>query len=1113
MARSSFRTTPAGLCLCVSLIALCANGMNALLAQEDQTQSETASESSKEALLLYAEAAGFQNNKQFDLAGEEWETFLKQHGSDPRATEARYNLAVCQLQQKDFTSAVENLAAVVKVAPDDFERLEDAYLNLGWCQYSVALANKPEYFAAASATFEALLKKYPKGNFRDQALFFGGESLYLQDKFKEAAESYGELVEKHTESDLHSDAMYALGVSREDLGQFEAAGDVYSKFLKLYPEHDLATEVKMRNGETILQKGRFPEAAKIFAEVAETDGFKSVDHARYRQAFCIAKQAEGLPQSASSDADWKTEQARRYVEAATIFSMIATDMKQSPYASEAAIAAGRAYFRAKEFEPAMKWFQTIKDSDSPYSPEAAHWMARILLDEGKWEEARDVVASVMNAAQDHPFFVSLKLDDADALYQNKETQDASVAAYLKIAQDHKNHRLAAKALYNAAYGAMEIGEFAKGLEYANEFEQRYAGHSLAGEVQKVVAECKLQLGEHDEAAKVYEKLAATGDKDGTKFELRRGLSLFLKKNYDGAIPVLENVYNTTASKDEKAESAYWLGRCFAGLQKHNEAIQAFEDSLAADSDWSQADEVRLNLARSLRRANRLNDALTTVSKLIEAYPNSKVLDQAHYRRGEFSYAQSNYAQAIESYSSVIEGWPDSTLVPFSLYGRGWARLRSGEATAGVSDFDELQKSFPGHELSNQTMYGRAMAQHQAGNHAGALESLEAYLATNPTGSARSDATYLKGLSLAADGKPKSAISTFEDLLTADSSYASVDKVLYELAWAYKTVDDDAKALETFSRLVEGAPDSVLTAEAYYHLGEEFYSNKQFDQAVKQYTAASELARTEDLREKAAYKLGWANYQSGQFEKALAAFDRQLAVTDSSNLAADAEFMRGESLFKQSKFDEAYVAYKKAKAKPSKNKTMRVLTLLHGAQSAAQLKQWRESSLWLSELQQQYPESAYLPQATYEQGWAQRNLGELDAAIASFKRVSSTSRNELGARARFMIGEVYFEKKDYKAAVLEFRRVMFSYGADKAPAKIKPWQAKAAFEAGRCTAVLAGQESDPPRRQQLIEGAKGFFQYVADKHPASREANAAKEQMQRLQPQRNRISNRQTPPGV
>ncbi len=1089
------------------ILLLLSFGLVSAYAQDENKTEKEKPESSREALVLYAEAASYQNNEQFDLAGAEWAKFLEKFPEDPRAIDARYNQAVCELQQKEFRKAVSNLTKVVATADEKFERLEDAYLNLGWCQYSVALENQPEFFAKATQTFKELLNKYPKGSFRDQALFFGGESLYLQGKFREAADSYAQLVEDETDSDLHSDAMYALGVTHEDMREFEAAGKIYGSFLKTYPDHDLGSEVQMRKAETVLQSGDFKTAAAIFGEVAEIKGFRSVDHARYRQAFCIATLADQLSATAADDPDWKQKRSKGYDQAASIFGSIATDMPDSPYAKDAAIAAGRAYYRARLFEKAGEWFARIKDSDSTHAPEAAHWLARILLEQKKPEEAREVVASVMKAAEKHPFLVSLKLDDADALYQNKETQAASVSAYLQISEDHNTHRLAPKALYNAAYGAMEIGEYKKGLEYANRFNERFAKHTLAPEVQKVIAECRLQTGDHDEAAAVYKQLADSGDKDGTRFELRRGLSLFLKKNYDEAIPVLQKVYDTTTIKDEKAEAAYWLGRSFARKKEFAKAIPEFRKSQEANPEWAQADEVLLNLARAQKRGGDVDAAISTINELLERFPESDVLDQAHYRLGEFTYAKNDYAPALTAYTKVIDTWPDSKLVPYSLYGRGWSQLRSGKVAPGITDFEQLKKQYPEHDLASQADYALGMALHQSGNHKDALASVESYYKSNPSGSALSDALYLEGLCQVGLNQHTDAIETFEAMLKQNPDYNSIDKVLYELAWAYKNSKTSDKALSTFTRLISVAPKSPLTAEAYYHVGENKYGAKDYNAAAEQYKLAGDMAASDDLKEKAAYKLGWAMYQEKDYANALTAFGDQLKIDDSSNLAADARFMRAECYFKQADFAQAFKEYELARKQPSRNETMQVLTLLHGGQAAAQQKEWKASSEWIAKLQTDFPNSAYLPQALYEQGWAQRNLGQLDAALQAFNQVTATSRNELGARSRFMIGEVLFEKKDYNSAILEFRRVMFGYGADKAPASIKRWQAKSAFEAGRCASVLAGQERNPQRRVQLIEGAKGFFQYVADKHASSTEADAAKEQLQRLQPGSNRISNR------
>ena len=1050
-------------------------------AQED-------SASSKAALALYADAAGFQNGKQFDLASAEWQKFIDRYPQHPRALEARYNLAVCEIQEEKFQPAIDNLKQVVAKADKDFDRIQDAYLNLGWSLYSLAQANQPQAYGQASAVFADLLAKYPNSKFRDQALFFGGESLYLQGKLKEATQSYQELVSKHEDSELYGEGLYALGVALEDQKEHEKAGQVFDRFLKKYPEHELTTEVRMRKAETILQAGRYREAAKLFQEVADTKGFRAEDHARYRQAFCIA-------------------QAGDYGAAAKLFAQIATDMPNSSYAKDAAIAAGRAFFRADAFDEASKWFQKILAANNEHSPEAAHWLARILLDKQQPDEARALLAKVIPTAKKHPFYVNLLLDDADAQYETPATRSASVTAYLRVAQEYPKDPLAAKALYNAAYGAMEQGDYKNSLTYAARFTQAHVKHALLPEVRKVIAECKLQLGELDEAAKEFGKLAASGDKDGTKFELRRGLSLFLDKKYDEALQVLSRVYENTQTADEKAEAAYWLGRSLAGKKQYEQAIKRYQQSLQANPQWKQADEVLLNLALAEKRKGDLEAAETTLMKLIAGYTDSQVLDQAHYRLADFSYGSADYPTAIENYTKVLDNWPDSKLVPFSLYGRGWAWLRSGDAKQATADFAHLQEDYPQHELIGQTTYALGMSLHQGGQHEQALRVIEAYLESSPEGSSKSDALYLKGLCNVGLKRYAAAVQTFQTLLEDAPSYNGTDKVLYELAWAAKNQGNPQQAQEAFSKLTERYPDSPLTAEAYYHLGESSYAAKAFQDALPLYTSAARLAKGKDLKEKAAYKLGWTNYQLKAYEKAIEAFDGQLTISGSSGLAADAEFMRAESLFKQGKHEAALTAYERAKDKPAKNVTMQALTYLHAAQAAGQLKQWDASIRWIEQLQEKLPSSPYQPQATYELGWAQRNLGQLNEALESFNAVSAKSRNELGARARFMAGEVLFEKKDYAAAILEFRRVMFGYGADKAPDSVKQWQSKSGFEAGRCASVLAGAESDAQRRSKLLQDARGFFQYVAEKHANSTEADAARKQLERLTKGETQVSRR------
>lgn len=101
-------------------------------------------ESTPEALNVYSDAAGFQNGGQYDLAAEEWEKFLKRFPKDPLFKKAQHYAGVCQLQLKEFEKAAVHFAEAVK--DPKFEQVEDAFLNLAWCQYSIGRKGKPEIF-------------------------------------------------------------------------------------------------------------------------------------------------------------------------------------------------------------------------------------------------------------------------------------------------------------------------------------------------------------------------------------------------------------------------------------------------------------------------------------------------------------------------------------------------------------------------------------------------------------------------------------------------------------------------------------------------------------------------------------------------------------------------------------------------------------------------------------------------------------------------------------------------------------------------------------------------------------------------------------------------------
>ncbi|MCL4202167.1 MAG: tetratricopeptide repeat protein [Pirellulaceae bacterium] len=1038
-------------------------------------------QSPQEALLLYRDAANFQNNNAFELAAEEWERFLKRYPDDPLIPKAQHYLGICMLQLKQYQKAADAFQVVVAKHPE-FEAIQDAYLNLGWCQYTLAGTGVEGMYAKAAETFAALVKKHPEGKYTDQATFFMGEAEYNQGNREAAVKHYARMVEAFPESSLRADALYALGVTYEELEQYADAGKIYDLYLKDFSEHPLAAEVRMRKAETVLQAGEHAAAAAAFGEVAALPEFASADHALYRQAFCLAKLDQLAP-------------------AADLYAKIATDYKQSTYVADSVISAGRCYYRAEQFPAAAKWFQTALDAGGKDAPEAAHWLSRIALKDGNADRALKLAKDALPKAAESEYLAHLKMDQADALYESEGGRAEAMKIYLAIATDHPKHELAPQSLYNAAFAALELKQYDDAVKHAEAFLAAYPEDRLVPDVRYVAAESHLQLAQYERAEAAYRELIdghAQHPEIGV-WTVRLGLAMYLQKKYDAVVTALQPIVEQLASADAKAEAQYLIGASQFFSDKFDPAMAALAASLKAAPKWRQADETTLLLARAQRAAGQLDEAIKTVKQMMADFPQSRVLDQAHYRHAEYAYAAEDYATAASEYEAVVTGSPQSPFVPFAVHGKGWSQLKAKQYEPAIASFTSLITDHAEHALVGDSYYARALSRRQAGQYEGAIEDLDAFLKTDPDLAAKSDALYERGLAQVALKQWPAAAATFQQLLEGNTDYAYKDKVLYEVAWAYKSMDEAAKQAEAipwFARLAKESPDSPLAAEAMFHVGESLYEERKFDEAAASYTAAKAKVEAGELAEKILYKLGWSQFQLKKYDEALAQFTDQAKSYAAGPLASDAALMKAECLFRLEDYKQALPAYEALEQVKLSSPSVSALALLHGGQSASQLSEWKKAIGFFERLLKEYADSPYVPEAQYELAYAQQNSGDEASALKNYELAADASRGALGARARFMIGELLFGKKDYVAAVREFQRVMFGFGGDSAADDVKPWQAKAAFEAARCSEVQV-QDAAAPARAGLVADAKKFYQYVVDKHPQHELVAQAKTRLQAL----------------
>ncbi len=1006
----------------------------------------------------YNTAAGLQKAGELESAIEEWRLFLEKYPKHELAPAAQHYLGVCQLKLRAYDEAAASFSAMLAAAPGH-ELASAAWLHLGMAHFNAARQGKPERYEKAIEAFQAVAGKFPKSKEVPRALLYQADSLYDLGRKREALGLYQQLVERFPRDDVRADALYALGVTQEELAEWQAAGATYRVLLKEFPQDARAAEVTLRLGETLAARGEFAQAEREYAQAAATPGFAQADYALFRQAYAVFQQ-------------------QRYPQAAELFGQLPRRFGNSPYAAAALLWGGKSHYQAGQLDEARPLLEQACRTEGETGIEAAHWLARLELKQDRAAAALQVVERALKAARGTAFEPALRLDRADALFEDPARRAESVGAYAALAAEHPQDPLAADALYLAAFAALDLKDYEGALRHSQAFLQAHGEHRLLADVLFIAAESQRLTGRHAEAAA---SLARLIERFPTSTELptwllRRGLVLLVDKQYESVLGVLEPAREKFKQPEQAAEALYLIGRAQAGLERYDAAERAFKESLAVHPGWPQHDGTLLALAHALRQQNNLPAARQRLAELVQRYPQSGLLDRAHASLGEYADAAGDHATAANEFALVLERWPASALVPNALYGLALARSSLGEHEAALAALDRLLAEYAAHPLAMPARFARAQAELAVRRFEPAMADVRAFLDGQPGRAERSDAMYVLGLCHVGLNQPDEAVAAFSQLLKDDPGYRLADEVLYQLGWALRSQGKAAEAAAAFVRLSDEYPASSKAAEALFLVGEHHYQLKEYGPAAAAYYKALQTQANAELRENAAHKLGFAYFRNGELEKAQQTFAFQRATFPEGRYVQDALFMEAECWFKLEKFSEAFDLY--AQVKNPQGKDFAVLALLHGGQAAAKLERWDESLALLRRAEQEYPQAAVLPEVVYGQAFALHNQGQLEQALPLYERVTELSEGEVAARARFMVGEICFQQKKHSEAVRHFFKAD-AYGYPE-------WQAAAQYEAGRCFEVLGKKEQ-----------ARRAYQQAIEKQPNGEHARLARERLAAL----------------
>jgi TolA-binding protein len=121
----------------------------------------------------------------------------------------------------------------------------------------------------------------------------------------------------------------------------------------------------------------------------------------------------------------------------------------------------------------------------------------------------------------------------------------------------------------------------------------------------------------------------------------------------------------------------------------NNAVQLYQQLLEAYPDYRRNDTVLYQLARAYEIGGRTDEALDILNELVARFPETPLIHEVQFRRGEMLFLRKRYNDAELAYQDVIAHGPTGKFYEQGLYKLGWSQFKLAWHEDSLDPFFEL----------------------------------------------------------------------------------------------------------------------------------------------------------------------------------------------------------------------------------------------------------------------------------------------------------------------------------------------------------------------------------------------------------------------------------------
>lgn len=883
-------------------------------------------------------------------------------------------------------------------------------------------------YAAARAAFERYLENAEPGAKKADAQYyvaFTALSLYHKDGEK----LISEFIEEHQNHPKSSLAYLELGNYYFQDKNYDKAAEYLSKVRLSLISKEQRDETRFKLGYSYFAQREFDKAIDFFNTLKREKGeygpasnyyagYIEYEQGKYDDAINDLKKAELNPAYKSvvpgmlADLYYKQE---RYDELLAYSQQVlnsGTRVNQRDFY----LLAAEALSQKNNYQEAVKYYDRYQQGIQNPPLDVRYRIGYANYKVGNNAQAINHFKQVASTTDEIGVYASYYLG---VLYLKEGNKIYAITAFDNARRSKFNNELSQESAFQYVKVSYDLGRVEEAIEGARSFLDKYPQSKYSEEIGDLLSSAYLNSNNYNLAIEYIESQPNPNTRQKAVYQkatFLKGMDLFNKGDYRQAISTFNKSLKYALDEKFKAQASLWIGEAYSVGRKYKEAIPYYQQTL--NTNVPKQDPVikqahyGLGYAyyNSKQYANALSqfDSYVLKTKAGEGYHEDALLrladcyyvsknysnalrfykraidlnkadnDYAHLQAGIVNSLQGNSEGAIDEFNYVIRNYSQSRYIDDALFRKAQLNFENGNYQRAIQEFTDLIQKKPTSQFVPYAYMRRASSNYNLKNYERSIDDYSAVLTQFSNHSVAEEALLPLQEVLNLQGKSDRFDQYLANYKKANPDKKGLESIEFETAKNQYFNLNYNKAIESFKSYIRTYSESGNVPEAKYYIAESYYRLTDNENALKYYNEILASGKYNPLS-KVINRIAELEFKSKRYENAIY-FYYQLV---------DAAQTKKEQYYAWSGLMESYFN--------------------HGRYDST--KHYAEVILEKGNvnISSQNKASLYL-------GKAAMKAGDLENAQDEFINTLNTAKDEYGAEAQYLLGELLFNQRQYQKSI-------------------------------------------------------------------------------------------------